>query len=318
VSSHGRRHLGNDDSGATAVSGRSRKPGVLAAVASAALLAAALGLAACSGAKSGNNASTPAKVVPERIIAAPRSLLSATGPLADGTMWAVAGNSSVGLFKFNSASGKETGSVSVSQAARSVAETPTGVVAVALGTTSSGALDLMHGGGRKAFRTVSLPAPALQVVTASSGTDFYVLTAWPSSASVSIVSSSSGKIVGTVPAPKESVSVAAAPQQGLVYVLQRNGGVDDISIHGGTIESSFSVGDPGESIAVSPDGTRLYVLKGTGTVSNIAVVNAATGGIIKVLPAPSHCVQLVVSQTGQQLYEVVGSPDYGNIQVFGF
>jgi hypothetical protein len=47
-------------------------------------------------------------------------------------------------------------------------------------------------------------------------------------------------------------------------------------------------------------------------------VNAATGGIIKVLPAPSHCVQLVVSQTGQQLYEVVGSPDYGNIQVFGF
>ena len=317
MSSHGRSQPGENADG-PAVSARSRKPVVLAAAVSAALLAAALGLAACSGAKSGNGASTPGKVLPERIIAAPRSLLSATGPIANGTMWAVAGNSSVGLFKFDSASGKETGSVSVSQAARSVAETPTGVVAVALGTTSSGALDLMHSGGRKAFRTVSLPAPALQVVTASSGTDFYVLTAWPSSASVSIVSSASGKIVGTVPAPKESVSVAAAPQQGLVYVLQRNGLVDDISIHGGTIESNFSVGDPGESIAVSPDGTRLYVLKGAGAVSNIAVVNAATGGIIKVLPAPSHCIELVESQTGQQLYEVVGSPDYGNIQVFGF
>jgi hypothetical protein len=36
-----------------------------------------------------------------------------------------------------------------------------------------------------------------------------------------------------------------------------------------------------------------------------------------VLPAPSHCVELTVSPDGKQLYEVVGAPGYGNIQVFG-
>ena len=287
-------------------------------VAGWALLAAALGLAACSGAKTGaaGKASPAVKVLPERIIAAPRSLLAASGPATSGTMWAVAGSSSVGLYRFNSASGKQTGSLSVTNSARSVAETSSGMLAVALGTSRSGALDLLRAHAGKAWKTVSLPAPAVQVVAA--GTDFYALSAWPSSASVTVVSAGTGKIAGAVPAPKDSVSLTADPQHGLIYVLQRNGLVDDISLHGGSIQSSFSVGDPGESIAVSPDGTRLYVLKGTTTVSNIAVVNTATGGILKVLPAPSHCVQLIVSPTGHQLYEVVGSPAYGNIQVVGF
>ena len=291
---------------------------MLAAATSAALLAAALGLAACSGAKTGaaGKASPAVKVLPERIIAAPRSLLAASGPATSGTMWAVAGSSSVGLYRFNSASGKQTGSLSVTNSARSVAETSSGMLAVALGTSRSGALDLLRAHAGKAWKTVSLPAPAVQVVAA--GTDFYALSAWPSSASVTVVSAGTGKIAGAVPAPKDSVSLTADPQHGLIYVLQRNGLVDDISLHGGSIQSSFSVGDPGESIAVSPDGTRLYVLKGTTTVSNIAVVNTATGGILKVLPAPSHCVQLIVSPTGHQLYEVVGSPAYGNIQVVGF
>ncbi len=291
---------------------------MLAAATSAALLVAALGLAACSGAKTGadGKAAAPVKVLPERIIGAPRSLLAASGPGTDGTMWAVAGSASVGLYRFDSASGKETGSVSVTASARSVAETSSGMLAVALGTSRSGALDLLRAHAQKAWKTVSLPAPAVQVVAA--GTDFYALSAWPSSASVTEVSAHTGKITGTVPAPKDSVSLTADPQHGLIYVLQRNGLVDDISLHGGSIQSSFSVGDPGESIAVSPDGTRLYVLKGTSDVSNIAVVNTATGGILKVLPAPSHCVQLIVSATGHQLYEVVGSPAYGNIQVVGF
>ena len=284
------------------------------------LLAAAITVAACSsggGKPTGTSARTSAKVTPERIIAAPRALLSATTPLSDGSIWAVAGAGSVGLFKFSATSGRQTSSVSVSQSARSVAATRSGVIGIALGTSSSGALELLHGTDRKAARTVSLPAPAVQVVTASTGSDFYVLSAWPGSASISVISSVTGKITGTLPAPKDAVSLAAAPQSGLVYVLQRNGLVDDIATHGGAIESSFSVGSAGEAIAVSPDGTELYVLKGTPEVSNIAVVDAATGGITKVLPAPSHCRELSVSPTGQQLYESVGTPAYGNIQVFG-
>lgn len=297
--------------------GRASAPAFLIAVLALAAVASAAGLAACSGGN-GRSESPPAaaRVLPEQVIPAPRSLLAATGPQPDGTLWAVAGGASVGLYKLDAA-GHETSSASVSQAARSVAETATGVVAIALGSATSGALEIMQATEKKARKTVSLPAPALQVVTASAGSDFYTLTAWPGSASVTTVSSR-GKITATVPAPKDTVSVAVDPAHQLLYALQRNGVVDEIGLTDGSIQSTFTVDGPGESIAVSPDGTRLYVLKGTSSVSNIAVIDVATEGTLRVLPAPTHCVELQVSATGQRLYEVVGSPAYGNIQVFGF
>jgi hypothetical protein len=306
-------------------SGRPRHAGrrpaqaiLIAGPALAALLASAAGLAAC-GVIGGSPAAHPAaaSILPERIISAPRSLLAAAGPQADGSIWAVAGSSSVGLYEFNAASGRETDSASVSRNARSVAETSAGTVAIALGSATSGALELMGGTDKRARVIVSLPAPAVQVVTASTGSDFYVLTAWPNSASVTIVTAR-GRIAGTVPAPKDAVAMAADPRQRLLYVLQRNGLVDEIGLANGSIQSSFAVDGPGESIALSPDGSRLYVLKGTSSVSNIAVVDVATESIARVLPAPSHCVELLVAPGGRQLYEVVGSPGYGNIQVFGF
>jgi hypothetical protein len=296
----------------------SRRVILLAAVIAATLLAAALGLAACGG-LAGNSAAGPAatvKALPERIIAAPRALLAATAPDAGGTIWAVAGGSSVGLFRFSSASGHQTGSVSVNQTARSVAQNPAGVVAIALGTASSGALELTSGTSKHPRKIVALPAPAVQVVGATGSNDFYVLTAWATSASVSEVSPQ-GRIIRTVPAPAGAVSLAVGPVQSVLYVLQKNGLVDEIGLYNGIKESTFTVRDPGESIALSPDGGQLYVLKGTSAVSNIAVVDVATESIAAVLPAPSHCVELTVSPDGKQLYEVVGAPGYGNIQVFG-
>ena len=58
------------------------------------------------------------------------------------------------------------------------------------------------------------------------------------------------------------------------------------------------------------------MLKGTGQIANVAVVDVATESVRRVLPAPSHCVEILVSPSGNQLYEVVGTQDYGNIQVF--
>ena len=74
--------------------------------------------------------------------------------------------------------------------------------------------------------------------------------------------------------------------------------------------------DTAQSIALSPDGSTLYVLKNADGTSNIADVNLATEAVRKVLPAPSHCVGLLVSTSGGQLYDLVGTPTYGNIQVF--
>jgi DNA-binding beta-propeller fold protein YncE len=281
-----------------------------------ALALTAVALAACG--QDGRQASFPDSQTAEaeRIVPAPKSLISAAEPRANGTIWALAGQPSIGLFKLDSVSGQITDSVSVTDSARSVAESAAGVLGLALGTGKSGALQLLDGRTAKIIQTIALPAPARQVVAGSDGTTFYVLTAWANSASVTIVNSQNGKIKGNIPVPLDTTSVAGDIQQTALYVLQDNGLVDEIGIPGGKIAAVFKVGDKGESIALSPDGSTLYVLKGTSKVSNIAVVNVSTESVRRVLPTPSDCRQLLVSATGNQLYEVVGTSGYGNIQVF--
>jgi DNA-binding beta-propeller fold protein YncE len=133
---------------------------------------------------------------------------------------------------------------------------------------------------------------------------------------VTIVNSRNGKRVGSVPVPATTVSMAPDIQQTTLYVLQRNGLVDAISISSGQITARFRIGGVGRSIALSPDGSTLYVLKGTSQVPNVAVVDVRTESVRRVLPAPSNCRELLVSASGSQLYEVVGTSGYGNIQVF--
>jgi DNA-binding beta-propeller fold protein YncE len=293
------------------------------ATAVVALTAAALALAACGGSSrsgtgsSRSRTSTIARVVPRRIVHTPKRTLAVAEPQSNGIMWVLAGRPATGLFEIDSPSGHVVGSVSVSGAAHSVAESTPGVLGLALGTTRSGALELLDGRTAKVIRTVRLPAPARDVTLGSDGTTFYVLTGWATSASVTIVDSQNGRIRGTVPVPADAVSIAPDVQQALLYVLQRSGKVSQISISDGKVSASFSVGhDPGRSLALSPDGGTLYVLKGTSQIANVAVVDVATESVHRVLPAPSHCVQVLVSPSGNQLYEVVGTPGYGNIQIF--
>jgi hypothetical protein len=284
------------------------------------LTAAALALAACSGSSHPAKANGAAAVsmVPQRILRAPGSLVSATQPQANGSIWILAGASSMGLFEMDSSTGRLTGSVSVSGAARSVAETSTGVIGLALGTNHSGALELLSGTG-KVTSSVPLPAPARQVVVGSDGTTFYVLSRTATTASVTIVGSRAGRVLGSVPMPSDAVSVVPDVRQATLYALERNGLVDQIAIAGGKVVARFkasSKAETAQSIALSPDGRTLYVLKTAGGVSGIADVTIATEVVRKVLPAPSHCVGVLVSSGGGQLYELVGTARYGNIQVF--
>ena len=80
--------------------------------------------------------------------------------------------------------------------------------------------------------------------------------------------------------------------------------------------SSFRTGDGARSIALSPDGNTLYVLKGPAAAPNVAVVDVATQSVQRVMPAPANCLQILVSANGGELYQMVGTPGYGNIQVF--
>ena len=279
--------------------------------------AAALALSACS-ANSPVKENASVSKLPLRILRAPGSLVSVAEPQANGTMWMLAGKSSMGLFEMDSSSGGMKGSISVSGDARSVAETPSGVIGVALGAKRSGALELLSATG-KLVKTVALPAPARQVVVGSDGTTFYVLTGTATTASVTVVGSRGGRILGSVPMPSDAVSVVPDIPQTTLYALERNGLVDQIDITGGKVVAKFRVGgqgDTGRSIALTPDGNTLYVLKSDGATFNIADVNAHTEAVRKVLPAPSQCVQVLVSSSGGQLYEAVGTATYGNIQVY--
>jgi DNA-binding beta-propeller fold protein YncE len=287
-------------------------------VAAVALGLVTLGLTACGSA--GHPGATPqrtgaARVLPQRILRAPRSLLSLAGPQADGTMWALAGRLDTGLFRFASGTGKLASGLPVSNTARSVAVSPTGIIALALAGKASGALELLSSQTQKPVQTVALPAPARQVATGPGSPAFFALTAWSSVASVTIVGVT-GAVRGTVPVPADTVSVAPDPAQGSLYALEKTGLVDEVRITSGKIISQFRAGQAGRAIAISPTGSTLYVLKGTPKVSNIAVVDAATESVRRVLPAPSYCRGLLVSPSGDQLYEVVGTSGYGNIQVF--
>lgn len=298
-------------SGRYATAARQRRAAV------AALVAVAFGLAGC-GSPSHQAASHqhgPARMLPQRILRAPRSLLGLAGPQSDGTMWALAGRMDTGLFRFASGTGKLDPGLPVSNTARSVAVSPAGILALALASRHSGALELLSSKTLKPVQTVSLPAPALQVATGPGSPAFYVLTAWPSAASVTIVGIT-GAVRGTVPLPASAVSVAPDPAQGSLYVLEKTGLVDQIKIASGKVLARFRAGQDGRAIAISPAGTTLYVLKGTLRVSNIAVMDVATESVRRVLPAPSYCRGLLVSPSGDQLYEVVGTSGYGNIQVF--
>lgn len=280
-------------------------------------LTAALCLSACGGGGGAKTDSAHSGLAPVQIVAAPKGLLSAAEPQANGTMWVLAGDArSRGLFQLDPANGKVLGSRPVSNAAQSVAQTSSGLLGLALGTHRSGALELLDSHTADVQRTVPLPAPARQVVAGSDGTTLYVLTSWRSIASVTVLGSASGHISGAVPVPAGTVSIAPDVQQTSLYVLERNGVVSRVSISDGRVQTDFKIGHSGESLAISPDGTKLYALKDTNAAADVAVVNVATESVRRELPAPAGCRQVMISPGGRQLYDVVGTPSFGNVQVF--
>jgi DNA-binding beta-propeller fold protein YncE len=279
----------------------------------------ALTTATLAGCSTGGSASgQPAAVKPRQIFAAPRNLLAAGQPQPNGTFWALAGDAaSKGLFDINLTDGKRIGSVSVSNAARSVTESLSGgVIGLALGGSNAGALELLDGGTGKVIRTIPLGAPARDVIAGADGATFYVLNGTAKSSSVTIVNSKTGGVQGTIPMPLNTVSIAPDSLGVSVYALQPDGQVSQIAVAGGQIMTKFVTGPGARSIALSPDGSTLYVLRNAGEDANVALVNTATESVQQVLPGAAHSVQLLVSADGSELYQLVGTSSYGNIQVF--
>ncbi len=58
------------------------------------------------------------------------------------------------------------------------------------------------------------------------------------------------------------------------------------------------------------------MLRNVGQDANVAKVSVATQSVRRVLPAPANSLQVFVSADGSELYQLVGTSSYGNIQVF--
>lgn len=275
-------------------------------------------LAACS-----SGSPPPAKPTsstgPERIVSASKNLRAAAQPQPNGTIWTLAGDDLTrALFEFSLSGGgqKPIGAKPVSNAAQSIAESLSGVIGVALAHGKAGALELLNGDTGSVTKTIPIGAPARQVVVGADENTFYVLNGTATSASVTVVASQNGKTLGTVPVPLDTVAIAPDLQQSTIYALQPSGIVSQIVVAGGRILRKFRTGDAARSIALSPDGSALYVLKGPMAAPNVAVVDTSTQTTRRVLPAPANCLQILVSPSGSELYQMVGTPAYGNIQVF--
>ncbi len=280
---------------------------------------AGLGLTAC-----GNTAphvstgpSAVSHLHASAIIPTAQGTLSATAPEPNGTLWVLAGNgTSKGIYQYDVSQRKELGSLSVSNSATSVSQSSTGLLALGIGTLSSGAVELANGTSGAVLATIPVSGPVYGVAAGDDGVSFYVLNGSSQARSVTVVNGQTNKVVGNVPVPANAVSAVPSPGQHNVYVLQPNGVVSEIALAGGHITTQFSIGHSGRALALGPNGATLYVLKGQGPVRNVAVVNVATESVKEVLPAAADTKDIVLSPDGQTLYDIVGTPNVGNIQAF--
>jgi hypothetical protein len=254
-------------------------------------------------------------LVSTRVLAAPKGILSAASPQPNGAMWVLSGTPKVKtLSSIDLSSGKPITSVGVSASASSVAESPTGVLALGLATATTGAVELLNATTGAQEGTVAVGAPVRALAFGANGVTLYVLDGNANSTSVSVVNTTSEKLVTTFGVAHDAWAVVPDPSQSAVWTLDRSGVVEETSLSSYKPVAAFPLGNPGIAIAAAPNGGYLYVLKGTPAGSNIAVVSTVTDSIKRLIPAAASSVALALSPDGRTLYDVVGTPAVGNIQ----
>jgi DNA-binding beta-propeller fold protein YncE len=231
-------------------------------------------------------------------------------------LWVLTGSGRVrAIDEIELGTGKPSASVGVSNTARTLAQSPTGTVALGLGSVKTGAIELFNGSTGTPTDTIPVGAPVMSVAFGDDGVTLYALDGRAKTRSVTIIDTSTDKVTGTVGLPSDARSIVPAPDQKAIWTVQASGTVQETSLTSRRPIESFFTGSPGIAAAVSPDGDVLYVLKGTSALANIDAISTATEHVTRVLPAAANSIDLSASLDGSQLYDFVGAPAYGNIQV---
>jgi hypothetical protein len=290
-----------------------KKKRLLTAVVVVALLAGAAGVYVY---KHRLKSDTVAAVSPLSITPGPAGLIGGAAPNSSGGLWVLVslnGKANVQLIYTSSKVPPVT--FPVSNTASTVAVNYDGTLGVGLATGKTGAVQFYKTPRMTTLGTVALPGPVTALVDGTSGNAFYALVSVRGAESVDVVNAVTHKITLSIPMPAQTDSIAISPDQSTVYALQGNGTVSVIDAASHDVIQSFAVTPGDRQLAISPDGSQLYVLKGSVASDNVAVINLATQSTVRVLPAPASCQGIVVSPGGQ-LYDLVGTSNYGNIQVF--
>jgi DNA-binding beta-propeller fold protein YncE len=278
-------------------------------------------VAACGGSTSAGAPSTTAVsthvVHPTRTYAGPAGLTAGGQPQPNGYLWLLAkSHGSANLQQLNLTTGKVVQVVPESAGADSISQSPSGVLGVGVGTSTTGAVEFRNGSSGVLLSTVPIGAPVKGVFAGADGTTFYALNGTASSSSVTLVDSQTDKATVSVPVPLDTKAIAVDPSGADLFALGAGGTLDDITIGSQTVNASFTVGTKPIQLAVSPNGSTIYVLNSDGSIDDVGVIDANTERQTKALPAPTNAVGLQVSIDGQSLYDIVGTPSYGNVQVF--
>ena len=220
------------------------------------------------------------------------------------------------LQELDLSSGKIQTVVPESTAAHALAQSPSGVVAVGVATGSTGAVELHNGSSGALIATVAVGAPVKGLAAGADGSTLYVLNGTATSSSVTLLNLQTDTTSASVPVPLATVGIAVQPTGQDLYALTAGGTVDEVNVGNGSVVGRFSVGPDPLQLAISSSGSTLFVLKRAGSGTNVGVIRLATERQQRAIAAPADCIDIQLSANGQQIYDVVGTPTYGNVQVF--
>ncbi len=245
----------------------------------------------------------------------PAGTESAAGP-SQGTLWVLAGSPQTqALFPLLLGQHTIGHGLPLPAASRTVALLKNQTLAVGLATAKSGTVQWLSAPYAKVQALCPLPGPVLDATAGPHGQHLFVLYQTSTKVMAGVVPLLATKPTATWAVPSSTVSLAPGPKGAHVYTLTSAGQVTEwpvASPHPALTQ--FVVGQSGYSLALNPQGTLLYALKGRGPVRNIAVVSLATESVLRVLPAPAASRQILMNANGKDLYAVVGTSAYGNVQ----
>jgi hypothetical protein len=265
----------------------------------------------------GQSSATTIAPKPSSVIAGPAGLLAGVQPQPNGMMWLLAGNATEKtLQELNVTNGNIAMSVDESNTAVSVAQLSSGIVGVGLATATTGALELHNGSSGALLTSVPIGAPVKAVAPGFDGQTFYVLNGNATSSSVTLVNAQLAKTSISVPVPLDTISVAADPNGQQLYTLGSGGAIRSITVASGLISAKFGDLDTPVAMVISSSGTTLYVLKTVPGGANVAVIDLTTERQETALPAARDSVGLQLAPGNQSLYDIVGTPTFGNVQLF--